>query len=333
MKRFFAAAFFSLLSATMTINVFAQDEPGNGQILVDGSIVSTLQQAFDKVSLGGVIKIGPGTYKMAGTLKGKHRVAIYGSLGTIFDGVAAGGKATFVLASDDITMEDITCRNVSVKDQNGACVRFEGTNLTLRRVHFENSENGLLANAKSGNILIEDSVFDGNGAGGRAHGMYINGGQITVRRCKIINTKNEGHGIKSRAKQTIIEDSIIASLDGNDSRLIDISNGGVAVIRRNLLVEGAKTVNWQLLSFGVEGARYDTNMMKVEDNVIIGDREGGSELLLVGDGMPTPVVRRNVVVGRIKYDWPTDNFFYANRKETGLPPAPELPDWDPGKDN
>jgi len=333
MRHIFVAAIFSVLSVAMTFDAHGQETLAEGQISVGGRIVTTLEQAFNAVEQGGTIRIGPGTYKMAGILKNKHGVSIYGSLGTVFDGVAAGGKATFVLASNDITMEDITCRNVKVRDKNGACIRFEGTNLILRRVQFENSENGLLANKNSGNILIEDSIFDGNGAGGRSHGMYVNGGRLTVRRTKVINTKGEGHGIKSRAEQTIIEDSIIASLNGKDSRLIDIPNGGIAAIRRNLLVEGPNTANWQLLSFGVEKNKHESHFLKLEDNVIITDRDGGSDLILVGDGMPTPTVRKNVVVGNIRYDWPASNFFFDNRSELGLPPAPELPAWDPSEDN
>lgn len=332
MVRILAALLFSLSTLVLAGSSAAQNNLGEGQIWVEGRIVQTLQEAFKAVTPGGVIKIGPGTYKMAGILKGKHGVSIYGSTGTVFDGVAAGGKATFVLASNDITMEDISCFNVKVKDKNGACIRFEGTNLILRRVHFADSENGLLANKKSGNILIEDSVFENNGAGGRAHGIYINGGRLTVRRTKVLGTRGQGHGIKSRAEQTIIEDSIIASLAGDDSRLIDIPNGGVAVIRRNLLVEGINTANWQLLSFGVEKNRHANHLLKIEGNVVITDRNGGSEFLLRGEGMPTPLVRKNVIVGRIKYDWPAGNSFFDDRSELGLPAAPALPDWDPSDD-
>jgi len=316
----------------------AQVDPAEGQIIVDGILVDTIQQAFDAVKAGGTIRIGPGTYKMAGLLRSKARrrdgqgadkdgVSIFGSPGTIFDGVAYGGKATFVLASNDVTMEDIICRNVKVKDRNGACIRFEGTNLTLRRVTFENSENGLLANQESGDILIEDSMFRANGAAGRAHGMYINGGRLTVRRTQVLSSKDQGHGIKSRAERTIIEDSVIASLEGDDSRLIDLPVGGVVAIRNNLLVEGAKSANFQLLSYGVESGLLTNNLFRMENNLIITDREGGSELILVGETMPTPIVKKNLVVGKVNYSWPGGNYFFETRAELNLPPAPDLPEW------
>ncbi|MBL4640059.1 MAG: hypothetical protein JKY57_05970 [Kordiimonadaceae bacterium] len=303
-----------------------------GEIWVNGRILRSLQAAFDEVLIGGIIRIGPGVFKQAGILRKKHGVHISGTEDTIFDGVAAGGKAAFVIASNDVTIEDITCRNITVKDRNGACVRFEGKNLTLRHVTFTDSENGVLAGGNPGRILVEDSVFERNGKDGRAHGIYVNGGELTILRSKFLSSKDEGHEIKSRASRLVIKDSIIASLEGNDSRLVDIANGGIAIIQNNLFVEGSKTVNWQLFSFGVEKAKFSTNILKLEKNVIVTDREGGSELILVGKDMPAPIVRNNIMVGKfIKKDWSEGNFLYKDRAELKWPDAPNLPDWDPRK--
>ena len=336
--RVFSVILAAIMLVVTAIPGSAQSSSSSGRIEVDGVIVPTLQDAFDIVKPGGSIFIGPGTYKMAGILKKKHGVSITGTLpssrheGTIFDGVAAGGKAAFVLASNDILLEDITCRNIKVRDRNGACVRFEGKNLTLRNVRFENSENGILGSAgDTGLILIEDSVFIGNGANGRSHGMYINGGELIVRRTQVLGSKDEGHGIKSRALRTTIEDSVIASLEGNDSRLIDIPNGGLVAIRNSLLVEGAKSVNFQLLSFGVEGNLKEKNSFVMENNIIITDREGGSQLILVHKSAPAPIFRSNIVVGYLRYEWPATNYLFDTRAEINFPPAPDLPEWAPLK--
>ncbi|MBV1900386.1 MAG: hypothetical protein KUG56_01815, partial [Kordiimonadaceae bacterium] len=98
----------------------------DGEIWVNGHTLRSLQEAFDEVAPGGIIRIGPGVFKQAGTLKKKNGVHISGTADTVFDGVAAGNKGAFVIASNDVTIEDITCRNISVRDKNGACVRFEG---------------------------------------------------------------------------------------------------------------------------------------------------------------------------------------------------------------
>lgn len=313
----------------MVAPAMAQQKLGEGEIWVNGRIVGSLKQALSFVTNDGIIRMGPGVYKMAGTIK-KDRVKIEGSVGTILDGVADGGKAAIVVRADDVIIENISCRNISVPDENGACIRHEGKNLTLRNVHFMDSESGILGWKKGGRVLIEDSRFERLGGGiGQAHAIYINGGELIIRRTVILSARNQSHGVKSRAERTIIEKSIIASLEGLDSRLIDIPDGGRAYVLDNLLVEGPNTANWQIASFGVEGQPYRLNSLRMENNMIITDRKGGSDLILVHDTMPTPVIRNNIVVGNIRYDWPVDNYFFDTREEIKLPPAPTLPEWDP----
>lgn len=303
-----------------------------GGIYADGRPMPTLQAAFDAVQPNGIVRIEPGIYREGGILKkDRDGVLISGSPGVVFDGVAVGGKAAFVIQSDNVTIEGVACRNIKVGSRNGACVRFESTNLTLRNVNFSHSENGILTWDKAGKILIEDSVFEGNGKAGRAHGLYISGAkQLIVRRTRIVGSKDQGHGIKARAENVLIENSVVASLEGDDSYLIDIPNGGMAIIRNCLLVEGANTVNWSLLTFGVEGSKFDRNLLRFEKNVVIVDREGGANFINLADGMPAPLLRGNVVVGRANYDgWPRDsNYFFDSREDLNWPDAPALPDVD-----
>jgi hypothetical protein len=305
----------------------------SGVIYADGAPMANLQAAFDAVKPGGIVRIEPGTYAQAGILrKGHDGVLISGAPGVVFDGIAAGGKAAFVIQSDNVTIESVACKNIKVRSRNGACVRFESGNLTLRNVNFSDSENGILTWNDANKILIEDSVFERNGRGGQAHSIYVgNSKQLIIRRSRILSAKDQGHGIKSRAEITLVESSVVASLEGEDSYLIDIPNGGRAIIRNCLLVEGANTVNWYLLTFGVEGKKYDDNSLKVEKNVFITDREGGSQLINLADGMPEPTFAGNVVVGKINYDWSSNNFFFDERSDLKWPPAPELPEIDLSK--
>ncbi|WP_262693863.1 right-handed parallel beta-helix repeat-containing protein [Kordiimonas aquimaris] len=299
-------------------------------IYADGVLMATLQDAFDAVKPGGTIRIEPGIYKEGGELKKGHDgVLIIGAPGVVFDGVAVKGKAAFVIQSDNVTIESIACKNIRVRSKNGACVRMESANLTLKDVDFSHSENGILTWNKVNKLLIEDSIFEYNGKGGQAHGMYITGGkQLIVRRSRILNSKNNGHGIKSRAEITLVENTVVASLEGDDSYLIDAPDGGEVIVRNSLLVEGANTVNWHLLTFGPESRKYPENSFKLEKNVIISDREGGSTLFNIGEGMPTPQARGNVVVGRITYDWSDNNFFFDERADLNWPAAPALPEID-----
>ena len=318
-----------LLTIAGLIAVFTGGvEAQSGAIYADGVLQASLQKAFDNVNPGGIIRIEPGIYKEGATLKaGRDGVLISGAPGVVFDGAVVGGKGTFVIQSNNVTIDTIECRNVSVRHRNGACVRFESGDLTLKNVNFSNNENGILTHGEVNKLLVEDSVFENNGKAGRAHGLYITGAnQVIVRRSRIIGSKDQGHGLKARTKYLLVENSVVASLEGNDSYLIDIPNGGTAVIRNNLLVEGANTANWFIMSFGVEGARFDKNSLKLEKNIIVTDRAGGSEFINLADGMPTPTIRGNVVVGKINYDWPGGNHKFGSRSELNWPDAPELPE-------
>lgn len=328
MMRFLLAIIVVFTGVVPAVN--AQIGSGGGAIFADGVLKPSLQAAFDAVNPGGIVRIEPGVYREGGTLKkGKNRVLIIGAPGVVFDGVAVGGKAAFVIQSDDVTIDTIACRNIAVPSRNGACVRHESGNLTLKNVNFSDSENGILTWDKSNKILVEDSIFSGNGKAGRAHGLYISGAkQLIVRRTQIIGSKDQGHGIKSRAEYTLVENSVVASLEGNDSYLIDIPGGGTAVIRNSLLVEGANTANWFILSFGVETQNYSRNSLKLEKNVIVTDRDGGSQFINIHDAMPAPSATGNVVVGSITFDWPKNNFFFDSRSELKWPAAPELPEID-----
>ena len=91
-------------------------------------------------------------------------------------GKNAGGKATWVIAGNDTVIEYIEFTGAAVPDKNGAGIRQEGANLTVRNSYFHDNENGILAgNNPNSTILIEFSEFASNGAGdGQSHNLYIN---------------------------------------------------------------------------------------------------------------------------------------------------------------
>jgi hypothetical protein len=88
-----------------------------------------------------------------------------------------------------------------VPDKNGAALRLEGTNFTLRNSFLHDNENGILSNANtSSNIVIEYTEFGHNGYGdGYSHNLYIgNVGSLTFR-YNYSHDANVGHNLKSRA--------------------------------------------------------------------------------------------------------------------------------------
>ena len=213
--------------------------------------------------------MSPGEYREAAIVR-QSGVTIRAEPGAHMMGYAAEGKAALVIKGNNTVIEGLECSGISVSDRNGACIRLEGRNLTLRNVYFHDSEQGVLGGG--GVILIEDSKFERLGREGQAHGLYVWGDEVIFRRSEVLASKSEGHEIKSRAKRTIIEGSVIASLDGDDSRLIDISNGGEVIIRGNVLQQGPESVNNEMIGLGFEGLRYENNAVLIEANIILVDR-------------------------------------------------------------
>lgn len=255
--------------------------------------LTSLQTALNRLTVNGEVVLHPGAYREAAFVR-RHGTHIRALPGAALVGIAIGGKGALVVQANGVVIEGLTCSGISVPSLNGACVRLEGADLTLRGVHFFDSETGLLAGKNSGRIVIEDSRFENLGRKGRAHGIYVNGGELIIRRSVFLASKDEGHEIKSRAARTVIEDSVIASLGGRDSYLIDIPNGGEAIIRRNLLQEGPVSVNYGAIAFAMEGERYKGSRLVIEDNVILMERQHGIVVRAKGH---KAAFARNFVVG------------------------------------
>jgi hypothetical protein len=247
--------------------------------------------------------------------------------GALIRGVAAEGKAAIVVKANGVTIAGLECADIEVPDRNGACVRLEGRDLLLSDVYFHDSEQGVLTGGSPGTVVIEDSTFARLGAGGQAHGIYIGGGRLEIRRSRFLESRDEGHEIKSRALETRITDSIIASLGGASSRAIDLPNGGLVVIEGNLIAHGPRAMNRDLVSFGVEGNPHPRSMLSMRRNLVLLERPGPNVLVNAASGVPPPRVEGNVIVGR---DQRTIhgrcNRVYGSRAEAGLPPAPVVPE-------
>ena len=299
--------------------------PDGRFIRIGARTFTSLKEALANARDYDDVLIGPGSYQEAGIVKANW-VRIIGAPGVKVHGKAARGKGAFVVQGDHTTIENIECFDVMVSDNNGVCVRLEGRNLTLRNVYFHHSQGGLLTGRDAGTVTIENSRFEHMGRGAFFHGVYVGGGKLLISKSSFLATRNQGHEITSRAETTIIEDCVIASMDAEDSRLIDLPNGGVAVIRRSVLLEGPNSVNYDLLSFGVEGISYDRNSLELDGNIIVVDLPRRANLVTIADGLPDPVLHNNVVIGDIAFDWPGLNLFLKSREEAGLAPYPALPD-------
>ena len=217
---------------------------------------------------GDVVRIDPGDYVDCAIWRASDLVLEAPDGAAHVRDRACGGKAIWVIAGDDVTVDNITFSGARVPDQNGAGIRAEGRNLTIRNSRFFDNENGILAAPVEGStILIERSLFERNGkcAANCAHGLYVN----RIDHLKIVDStfreQRAGHHIKSGARTTeVIGSTIEDGQDGTASYLIDIVAGDEVVIADNVMAKGPRSENWGT-AIHISGKDGDPGRSRVSD--------------------------------------------------------------------
>ncbi len=212
-------------------------------------------------------------------------------------GKNAQGKAIWVITGDDVTVENIELTGATVQDQNGAGIRQEGTNLTVRGCYFHDNENGILAgdNANS-EILIEYTEFNHNGYGdGYSHNLYINHVKKLTFQHNWSHRAKIGHLLKSRAAEThVLYNRITGENDGTQSYEVDVPNGGKTYVIGNLIQQGPQTDNPSMLAYQEEGANAanPSHELFVINNTFVNDKGSGT-FVNIGGSVSTPAVLKN----------------------------------------
>lgn len=300
------------------------EAPAN-TILVNGRPFHSLKKVAAALKDGDEIRIGPGIYHEAMILRADN-ITMIGEGPVIFENATAQGKAALVIQGDWTRIYNIECRHIKVRDKNGACIRLEGKNLLLDNVYFHDSEQGMLTGGTPGLVTIRNSRFENLGANsGQAHGIYIGGGELVIQNSLFIRARNEGHEIKSRAKKTYISKSVIASLDAQDSRLLDIPNGGDLTIIDSVLAQGPYSVNRDVIGYGLEGIKHTSNTVILQDNIILLERHAGNTLVHHKEGVVTPNIRNNIIISQKPSSIDKWNSVFNSREAAGMPPFPFLP--------
>ncbi len=292
------------------------------QVAINGGKRISLPKALEQLQDGDELQFYNGVFNRA-FLINKNDITIIGFGHVIFEKSAYKGKAFIVNKGNNLTIQNIECRFIDVADNNGACVRQEGLGLTLKHVYFHHSENGVLESAKKeSNIYISDSRFELLGKNGRAHGIYSNKANLYIENSLFIASKDEGHAIKNRGRETYITNSIITSMLSNDSRLLDISNSGVLNVSNSFLHQGPLSVNGQVIGFGLEGVKHDENSIELYNNIILLERLRNNILLELGGRTVKTSIYNNIIIGKDGIDKYDDNFYFENRESAGFPLYP-----------
>jgi hypothetical protein len=247
-------------------------------------------------------------------------------------GGVCNGKGPLVLRASDVVVQGFEISNVSVPDKNGACIRInpQAGNITIRDLYCHDSEDGILGGPKHGDVTIEASRFEHNGSdAGLGHGIYIDeGDNFILRRSEIISTKGEGHTLKSGAKRTVIEDSVLAALDSQNSRAIDAYAGGVLEVRRSVIEQGQNSDNNEAIGVALEPRRInpEPHSTLIENNwIVFDDLRRCCRWLLTAKQFGPITVRGNKIVAMTDLAQPSvnalveNNQLYRDRNEAGLP--------------
>lgn len=285
----------------------------------------TLTDAIFHLNQGDTLYIPPGVYRQ-GIAVTQPNISLIGLGHVVIENTAIQDKGAIVTQADNTLIRNIECRGIFVVHKNGACVRHEANNLTLEHVYFHSSQEGVLSGNISGHVKIVDSRFENLGAqGGQAHGIYIGSGTLKIDRSIFLASLSQGHEIKSRAASTIIRNSVIASLSANDSRLIDIPNGGKLFIENSVLQQGTRSANQDMIGYGLEFRSYDDNQVKLINNTILMERLGANVLLNSHHASPEPIIENNRILAKRTANLPGKNTLFKSREAMGLTPYPALP--------
>lgn len=242
-------------------------------------------EAFAAANDGDTVEISAGTYTDMCEIT-KNGLTIRGVEGRpVVDarGSGAQGKGIWIVSGQDTTIENVELNNSAVPDENGAGIRMQGKNLTVRNSVFRNNENGILeSNVADSEIVVERCEFDSNGDGkGYAHNMYIGTAKRFVLRESWSHGAKVGHLVKTRAAENIIEYNRLTGEDGTQSYELELTKGGRSFVIGNIIEQNATTENPGMLAYAQEGTGPGANMLFVAHNTFINHRPNGGTFVVV----------------------------------------------------
>jgi hypothetical protein len=225
------------------------------------------------------------------------------------NGKYAASKGTWVVGGNNVTVDNVEMYGAKVPDRNGAALRLEGTNFTLRTSFLHDNENGILSNPNTSSaITVEYSEFGHNGYGtGQTHNLYIgNVGSLTFR-YNYSHDANVGHNLKSRARVNMIAYNRFSSLAagqtgstaaGKPSYEIDLPNAGSSYIIGNVIEQPAANSNPNMVAYGEEGATNPAQDLYVVNNTFLNDAGSGT-YVLIGTGVTKAALLQNNIFGGV----------------------------------
>jgi hypothetical protein len=250
-----------------------------------GKPYATPSAAARVAQAGDVVRIAAGNYRGDVAIWSVSNLTLCGVGGRArlyADGRSAGGKAIWVVAGANTTIDSVDFLNARVPDNNGAGIRAEHRSGELRVLNsgFYDNQMGILSAAGPIGITIEGSEFARSDTGTTAalgHNLYIGRIDRLTVRSSFFHEAVRGHNLKSRAKVSTVENSyFMDGPDGRSSYLTDFPDGGQVTLRGNLLHKGPLADNPTAVAFGAESTSFwPVNTLELSHNTLVMTRSGG----------------------------------------------------------
>ncbi len=242
-----------------------------------GKEYSTISAAVAASHAGDVVQVQAGTYTNDfPSVRASISLIAVGGMVTMVATISPPNGKGIIDQYADLVVDGFSFFGAQVPDHNGAGIRSNNGNLTVRNSLFMNNQDGILAGADANaTIDIESSEFAYNGAGdGYSHNIYVGAvKQFTVNN-SYFHDSIIGHEIKSRAfNTTITNNRIMDGATGTASYSIDLPNAGNALITGNVIEKGPDSQNQAIIHFGGEAAPWPGSKLTVTGNTVVNDRE------------------------------------------------------------
>jgi hypothetical protein len=276
-----------------------------------GKTYATPCKAFAAAAAGDVIEIQAGTYTGDVCWISQSNLTIRGVNGRpkiAAGGKSAGGKAIWVVSGNNIVIDNVEMVGAKVVDKNGAALRLEGTNFTMRNSFLHDNENGILSGVNTAStIILENNEFGHNGYGdGYSHNIYIGkAGKLTFR-YNYSHDANVGHNLKTRALYNTIAYNRFSSLRagevgstiaGKPSYEIDAPNGGTTFIIGNVIMQPTASNNPAMVSYGEEGTTGYATDLYVVNNTFVNDESSRGTFVTVRNAATPAKLINNLFSG------------------------------------
>ena len=217
----------------------------------------------------------------------------------------SNGKGIWVFYGDTATVENVEFMGAMVDSANGAGIRHQGLNLTVRDCYFHDNQNGILGGPLKGGqpadgqgeVLIERCEFARNGAGdGQSHNMYLNHYAKFTLQHSYSHSSNVGHLVKVRAVEShILYNRLSDDESTNVSYEINLPDGGRAYVIGNLIEQASDPngeQNGAIIDSASESAQPVSDLFVI-NNTIVNNRTKGGTFVQIKDAVTTPAVLRN----------------------------------------